>query len=266
LSNASATTETPLRLVAIGDSIAQASSCSGCTDFVDLYGQAVSNATGRRVDVDNRAAIELSALPPVEASGLLNDLLVDQGLRASVASADIVLINVGFNDTPWNRIDNPCEAANLDVSVIRWARITAPCIARVSSEYAQTLDQVLGQVDELRGCFTPPGAPAGFCASVGKRTTLLRLVTVYDDWIGEHGVHADGVDATAAADRAFVAAQCWVMAEHGGRCADAYHALNGPTGTADAAPFLVDDHTHLNQSGHERVAETLSALGYAPLR
>jgi hypothetical protein len=63
----------------------------------------------------------------------------------------------------------------------------------------------------------------------------------------------------------FVDAQCWVVVMHGGRCADLFHVLNGPKGTQDAGPYLVQDHTHLNQRGHQRVADALIALGVSPL-
>jgi hypothetical protein len=44
-----------------------------------------------------------------------------------------------------------------------------------------------------------------------------------------------------------------------------FHVLNGKEGTQDAGPYLVEDHTHLNQEGHQRVADTLIALGLSPL-
>ena len=59
------------------------------------------------------------------------------------------------------------------------------------------------------------------------------------------------------ADEMFVEAQCWVAVMRGGRCADLFHALNGPKGTQDAGPYLVQDHTHLNQRGHQLVADAV---------
>jgi lysophospholipase L1-like esterase len=256
-----------LQLVAIGDSLAQgkASGCPGCTDYIDLYGQALGAATGDAVDVDNRAAVELSALPPVQARQLLNDILTDGALRQALAGADVVVISVGFNDTPWNRFDNPCDAANAEATVVAWDKITSACTSRVAGEFKATLDEILSQIDELRGCATPPGESPDFCSRAGHKNTLIRIVTVFDDWIGEPGTPAAALAPTEAADRAFVAAQCWDVAEHGGRCADAYRALNGAHGTADAAPFLVADHTHLNASGHRQIADALDALGFDPL-
>lgn len=263
---ASAAAAGHLSLVAIGDSMTQgeAASCPGCTDFVDLYGKALGAATGMAVDVDNRSPIELSALPPVEATQLLNDILTDPSLRSALAHADVIVVNVGFNDTPWNRFDDPCGASNQTATVVDWRRITPACIERVAGDYKQTLDEILTQVNELRGCARPPDLPPDFCATAGRKNTLLRLTTLYDDWIGEADTPAAALEPTEEADRAFVAAQCWVVREHGGDCADVYHALNGKDGAHDAAPFLVQDHTHFNQAGHQRIADLLAQLGFAP--
>jgi lysophospholipase L1-like esterase len=254
--------------VAIGDSLAQSQGggCAPCTDYVHLYGQAVSAATGVPVDVQNLASIEFSALPGVQATSLLNDILSDTTLRHALAGADVIVISVGFNDTPWNRFDNPCDAANADLSVIHWDVVTPSCIGRVAAEYKRTLDEILTQIDELRGCFTPAGQPLSFCKSIGKNSTIIRIVTVFNDWIGDPATPAAAAAPTGATDRAFVAAQCFEMSVHGGQCADAYHTLNGSKGTADAGSFLMDDHTHLNQSGHQAIAAALSTLGFAPLQ
>jgi lysophospholipase L1-like esterase len=254
-----------LHLVAIGDSLAQPSSCDGCTDFVELYGEAVAGALRRPVDVDNRTAIEFSALPAVQSSQLLDDILTDQSLRTAIADADIVVVNVGFNDTPWGRIDNPCGASNLAATIVDWSKITTACITRVTDEYAQTLNEIVTQIDELRGCFLPPGLPPTFCQTADRNTTMLRLTTTYDDWIGEAGTPAAAQAPTEAADRAFVAAACWVVTAQGGQCADIYHVLNGSKGTADAARFLVADHTHFNQQVHQAIADALVKLGFDPL-
>jgi lysophospholipase L1-like esterase len=252
------------RLVAIGDSLAQATACDGCRDFVQLYGQAITDATGVPVDVDERTAVQFSNLPAVEATQLLNDLLTDQSLRNAIADADIILINVGFNDTPWNRLDNPCGASNYTATVIRWNEVTPACTARVASEYKRTLDEIFTQIDELRGCWRPKGEPTT-CGQRGGDDTVLRLTTVYNDWIGYDGTSKAALAPSELADEVFVDAQCWVVVMHGGQCADLFHLLNGPNGTRDAGPYLVDDHTHLNQRGHQRVADALITLGLSPL-
>jgi lysophospholipase L1-like esterase len=251
-------------LVAIGDGLAHPSSCDGCTDFVHLYGEAITEATGMPVEVDNRTAIQFSNVPAVQATQLLNDLLTDQSMRDAIAGADIVLVNVGFNDTPWNRLDNPCGAANYTATVIRWNEITPACTARVVGEYKRTLDEIFTQIDELRGCWTPKGEPTT-CSERGGKDTALRVTTVYNDWIGYQDTPEEVLAPSELADEMFVDAQCWVVVMHGGRCADLFHVLNGPKGTQDAGPYLAEDHTHLNQRGHQRVADALIALGLSPL-
>lgn len=261
--SASASGRAAWQLVAIGDSIAQ-KDCGQCVDFVDLYAQAISKASGVAVHVDNRSAIHLSNLPAVEASSLRNLLLTDASLRRAISGADIVVVNVGFNDTPWNRLDNPCGAANHEATEVRWDLITDACIAQVTNEYRQTLDEIFSLVDELRGCWMPPGEPTT-CTQRGHRDTALRLATVYGDWIGSPGAPAEATEPSARADRAMADAQCWVVESHGGRCVDALTLLNGPSGTSDAAPYLASDHTHLSDAGALRVADALAALGVAPL-
>jgi lysophospholipase L1-like esterase len=257
-------TDAGWNLVAIGDSLAWASSCEGCTDIVQLYGEAITEATGMPVEVDNLTAVQFSNLPAVQETQLLNDLLTDRSMRDAIAGADIVLVNVGFNDTPWGRLDNPCGAANYTATVIRWNEITPACTARVVGEYKRTLDEIFTQIDELRGCWTPKGEPTT-CSERGGKDTALRLTTVYNDWIGYQDTPKEALAPSELADEMFVDAQCWVVVMHGGRCADLFHVLNGPKGTQDAGRYLAEDHTHLNQRGHQRVADALIALGLSPL-
>jgi lysophospholipase L1-like esterase len=252
-------------LVALGDSTAQASACPGCTDYVDLYAKAVAKATGEQVIVDNRAANELSNIPAEEATQLLFHLLTDASLRSAVADADIIVIGIGFNDTPWNRLDDPCDAAPR-YPVVEWAKLSAGCIRGVTDEYKQTLDEILTQIDELRGCGEMPGVPP--CSQRGSVDTMLRVVSVYNAAIGDSvdpGWDSPSViRPTKLGNDLFVKAQCEVVHFHGGKCADVYHALNGPNGTRSAGRYL-SDWAHLDQRGHRLVASVLIKLGLAPL-
>jgi hypothetical protein len=142
--------------------------------------------------------------------------------------------------------------------------VTPECIARVTGDYKRTLDEIFTEINELRGCWAPAGEPTS-CSERGGPDTMIRLVTVYNDWIGWEDAPRSALAPTELADRMFVEAQCWVVTQHGGRCADVYHVLNGAKGDHDAARYLVEDHTHLNQEGHRLVADVLAALGFAPL-
>ena len=265
VSSATPTPDAHWSLVALGDSTARASVCGGCTDYVDLYAKAITRKTGVPVLVDNRAAIKLSNVPAVQATQLLFHLLTDASLRDAVANADIVVVAVGINDTPWNRLDDPCDVAPR-YPVVAWAKLTGACIRRVTADHKQTLDEILTLIDELRGCGEMPDVPP--CSQRGKEDTLLRVVTVYNAAIGDSvdpGWDSPSViRPTKLGNDLFVKAECEVVRFHGGKCADLYHVLNGPDGTRSAGPYL-SDWAHLNQRGHRLVANVLIKLELAPL-
>ena len=79
---------------------------------------------------------------------------------------------------------------------------------------------------------------------------MLRLATVYDDWMGSSVSTSESDEVTARVIQAYVDAQCWVVRMHGGECADMHHVFNGPEGTGDAGPYLGPEHSpHLNPAG-----------------
>jgi len=253
-------------LVILGDSLSRASSCPGCTDLVTLFARKLSQKAGVSVRVDSRAAQQLSNVPAAQVTMLYADILTDASLRKAVRGAEVIVIMVGFNDTPWNRLDNPCEVAP-NFPVVQWTRLTSGCIRRVVSEYKRSLDQTLTEIDRLRGCGAGPGIPP--CSQRGASDTLLRIVTVYNSTIGDKvdpgWDSPDAIRPTVLGNDLMVHAQCEVIRFHGGRCADIYHRFNGPRGRKAAGANLVD-FTHLSQRGHNVAAEELIKLGLAPLQ
>jgi hypothetical protein len=135
---------------------------------------------------------------------------------------------------------------------VHWDQISDECNRLVTHENKQALDILLTQINQL----------------TAGRSTLLRVVTPYDAVLGDTVDPGwDTPEAARVARRGnslMTAAQCELAGFHGGRCADAYHTLNGADGTASAQAYLVDG-THLNQDGHRKVAQVLADLGYTPL-
>lgn len=255
-------------MVALGDSLSRPNDCAGCTGYVDLYAGAITRRSGVAVNVQDDQAIQLSNVPAVDASALLAQILTDGSVRHDVANADIIVISIGFNDTPWNRLDDPCNAAP-QYPVVQWAKLTPGCIDRVVADYKHTLDQILTQIDRLRGCGEMPGAPP--CSQRGHKDTVLRIVTVYNSTIGDTvdpGWNSPrAIAPTVRGNDLMVHAQCEVVRFHGGRCADIYHIMNGPKGNRPAAAYLDSQgYTELNQRGHNAAAAALINLGLAPLR
>jgi hypothetical protein len=255
-------------LVVLGDSTNRPDECDGCAGYVSDYALAIQRQAGAAVNVQNDSAIELSNLPPVDASALLAQIFTDAAVRRDIANADIIVISVGFNDTPWNRLDDPCDAAP-HYPIVHWSTITAACTDRVVADYKHTLDQILTQIANLRGCGEMPGVPP--CSQRGQRDTLIRVVTPYNSTIGDHVDPSwnspAAIPPTIRGNDMMVHAQCEVVGWHGGRCADIYHVMNGARGDRPAAAYLdPQGYTHLNQRGHQAAAAALIKLGLAPLR
>jgi lysophospholipase L1-like esterase len=254
-------------MVVLGDSLSRPNECA-CSGYPDLYAQAIEQRAGVTVAVKNDAAIKLSNVPALDASALLAQILTDGSTRRDIADADIIVISIGFNDTPWGRLDDPCNAAP-HFPVVQWSKITAGCTDRVVADYKHTLDQILTQIDNLRGCGEMPGVPP--CSQRGHQDTLLRIVTVYNSTIGDivdpSWNSPAAIAPTIRANDMMMHAQCEVVGFHGGRCADVYHVMNGPKGDKRAAAYLnSQDYTHLNERGHEAVGMALIHVGLAPLQ
>lgn len=233
-----------LHLVGLGDSISTANECPGCTDLVAAYAKRASATLGRPVEAQNLS------IPGADIRALLKQSAGDQPQEA-LRHADIVVVTIGFNDTSWARIDDPCHAAP-NFPVVEWSKITSSCIAMVTTQYGRDLDTLLTTIDTLRG-----GAP-----------TVLRVVSIYNNVIGDHndpGWDApEAVRPSTAGDLALLREQCRVVRRHHGECADLLHAINGPSANRDANPYL-SEHTHMNQKGHDLAAQLLDQLGYSPL-
>jgi lysophospholipase L1-like esterase len=237
----------PWSVVALGDSVGMTlPDCDGCTSFVELWADQVTAQSGTEVAVANHA------IPGGEATDVLAQATGDDEVREALRAADVVVVTLGINDSPWNRLDDPCRAAS-DYPRIEWQAITPSCTAKVVGEYADVLEQVLAEVDELRA-----GQP-----------TALRVVTVYDAVLGDHvdpGWDAPAAEAPAVlANDRLAAAQCRVAEVHGGICVDVLHAFNGADGHQPAAELLAADHTHPSPAGHEAIAALLALAGLAPL-
>jgi lysophospholipase L1-like esterase len=233
----------PWSLVALGDSVAVAlGECDGCTSFVDLWAKGLSEAAKRRVQVSNHA------VPGAEAAEVLDQVKGDGATRTALKGADLVVVALGINDTPWNRRDDPCDAAP-EYPTIDWGRISRRCTSRVTGEFEATLDAILDELDTIRA-----GKP-----------TVLRVTTVYNAVIGNHVDPSwDSPAAIApskAANEQFATTQCRLARHHGGACVDVHRTFNGADGSRPAKPFLASDYTHPGPKGHRAIAQLLLEAG-----
>jgi lysophospholipase L1-like esterase len=237
-----------LTVVALGDSIPYGSDCGGCTGYVDLYARRVGKALGRPVKAVNRAEHN-----NLNSTRLLAQVRNSSSMRAAIARADIVTLTIGHNDTPWVLSDDPCDGSASDTddqNAIDWPSYASQCSATLAARLGKNITGILGQIKRLRA-----GKP-----------TLIRVTNFHNDNIGDPGVPRAADSPTKVVVDRFSRAICTAAKVKGVRCADVYHAFNGPNGTRFDGRYVASDHVHPNQRGHTLIAALLAKLGYAPLR
>jgi lysophospholipase L1-like esterase len=238
-----------LHLIVLGDSIPYGQQdCGGCTAFPALFGQWIGQATGVPVVVDN-----LSRHDSYTAARMAADLPGSVAAQ-SVAGADVVVVTIGHNDTPWNAVDDACDADHgpLDgYSGATWDVYQGECVATEVDRFRANLETILSTIVDLRG---------------GRRTAL-RLTTQYNDLLADPGIPATGKMLSIAVKDAYNAAACEVASEHGFVCVDVYHAFNGPAGDMSAGDLeSAVDFTHPSAKGQQLIATLLEEDGLTPLQ
>ena len=240
------------RLVALGDSTVGRDTCQGCTTFPRQLATALGQALGVEVEFLD-LSWSVTNPKPAEVADILRFVRTDKGAIDALSGADAVVITVGWNDLAFNRFDDPCKVAPT-YPVIAWDKLTHACIDKVAAEYRRDLDALLGEIETLRG----------------SKPTMLRVTTTFNAQIGDlidpGWAAPDATERVRYAVEQIAQTQCEIAERHGGRCADTYHALNGPDGLGKPQAFLDPvDQIHPAQSGHDAFAMALINLGFAPL-
>jgi lysophospholipase L1-like esterase len=235
---------TPLRLVALGDSIPMGSQddCPGCTGFVRRYAGAAQQALGRPVAVTNLSQHTGLTLPQ-----LLDEL---DTFRSAITGADLVVVGIAHNTIELNA-DRPCGAALVDDHP-DWSAMTPACAAASAKRARAQYDRLFTRIAGWRR---------------GSRT-VLRTITRYDDWNGAAGSPLTPAQAKTVRlfiDRWNVVLRSSAQA-HGFRVADLHHAFNGAAGRAPSGDLLAADSTHPSDRGDAVIAAALVRLGFAPLQ
>jgi lysophospholipase L1-like esterase len=232
-----------LNLVTIGDFVSFAQDdCGGCPSFTTLFSQAMAKATGMPVNATN-----LSTQDNLTGKRLVARIKSSAPMRSAVAGADIVIVSIGHNDTPWNSMDDPCDGDSGNVP--RWTTYTGDCVVQLAKRHGQELDAILTQIETLRA-----GGP-----------TVVRVLTDYNDIIGWGQAPHEANSRSVEVLNAFYAETCRVAKAHHAICVDVYHSFNGTTGWTAAGDLLTDDYSAPSAKGQQRIADLLKAAGLAPL-
>jgi lysophospholipase L1-like esterase len=232
-----------LVVVTIGDSIPYGrEDCGNCTTFTTTFAERVASETGLTV-----GGINLSSHDNLTGSRLVERIKDPGVMRDTVANADVVIVTIGHNDTPWNALDDTCDGDNGDS--FDWASYTGPCVSAMANRHGAELDQIIAEVKALRG-----SAP-----------TAIMVTTDYNDVLGYRQAPPEATKPSIEVLDAFYEATCKAATRNHVTCVDVYHAFNGTRGRTAATDLLAADHTHPSQHGQDRIAELLFEAGLKPL-
>jgi lysophospholipase L1-like esterase len=250
----SGSSEAPLSLVVIGDSIPYNASydCPGCVGFVDQYARALGQTTGREVETTNLSEHNNLTLPM-----LLKELHAptnDDGLpsfKEQLSSADAIIVGIAHNSIELNA-DRPCGTHFVDSrnTFADWSKLDEQCARRTTEHYRPLYDKLYSTIASWRG----------------DKPTILRTIDKYNDWTGSKPLHLtdEQVATVVMFHNLWNQMLCASATAHRFTCADIYHVFNGPDGTRASGNLLGPDYTHPSQKGNDLIAKTLIAQGFAP--
>jgi lysophospholipase L1-like esterase len=236
-------------LVAIGDSIPYnlEGDCPGCTGFVDSYAAALEDDLGESV-----AALNRSRHDGARSIDIVEQLRSDDQVLADLASADVVVMSVGFNDQPpFADAHDGCpkpvtDTDSLSTAIKRAAATSHACIDAVVPVIRDQIAKIFAGVREQ--------APK---AAIGA-------LTAYDTWRGWSELDAvdkdtrnDLYDAERYWMHQWRDAMCDEAEAVDAVCVDVYTAFNGPDGDRPPADFVGADYTHPSQHGNDVIRDLL---------
>lgn len=241
-------------LVVLGDSIPYGGHfCPGCRDFADSYAATLGQRSGRPYVVQNHSRDDSATLAMLQ-----EQLASDPAVRSDLARAGVVLVSIGFNNTPAWPAGNPCGGRvidDIDAQVATIVRYPATCVGPGVAVYRPAYDRVFTAI-----------------AALAPKSATLLAVNVYNTWLGNPGIRSDTSAATLTrlaqtTKRIYDAWNvmlCRSARRHGLTCVDIYHAFNGAGGrSAPDGLVQAQDYTHPSQAGNDLIAGLLAKV---PLR
>jgi lysophospholipase L1-like esterase len=238
VSHAAATKPTVWNIVALGDSDTTGEGDPTRLGWVGRYARLLRQRLGLKVVVTNLAANGKTS------RGLLSEMRSDPMTRAAVKKAQIVLVGIGGADLGAG--DQRLEAGECKGEA---------CYAADLRAFGRNLDATAAVVRKLRK----------------SRQAVLRAITLPNVVPGAEDVVPPFITPELGVyqNKALKEYICRAMAEHRGRCVDAFLAFNGPDGTQNAyakgwltkAPCC-----YPSGKGQQVMAELVFKTGLAPLR
>jgi lysophospholipase L1-like esterase len=213
----------PLRVVALGDSVPAGSAC-GCDPYPDLVADTLGSRTGRPASADNLA------FGGADSSDVLAQV-GDPTIESSLATADVVLIEIGANDFDESLADDPdCSDASCQHDVLAQLRPRLTAIVRTVQEVQRTSDArivVMGYWNVFRDGAVGRSRGEAYVAGSAALTDAVNMLTA---------------EVARATDCLY---------------ADTLSPFKGPDGQTDATFALSADGDHPNARGHRLIADAV---------
>lgn len=218
----------PLTVVGLGDSVPAAGTCD-CTGYVEQVGAQLQSLTRGPWVVVNDATGGWTTSD-------VQDHLRDTTIRAHLAAADLVILQVGANDFTLDQVSDP---GCLPIA-------TSGCFASTLTELHTDLT---GVITGIRAINHRPDL----------RIAVLGYWNVtFDGQVGQ-GLGTDFVVGSEALTAAVNQTILAVADATGSIYVDAFTPLKGPAGQRDPTPDLLDDGDHPNAMGHTLIAAAVIA-------
>jgi lysophospholipase L1-like esterase len=224
-------------VVGLGDSVPAAAGCT-CTSFVTIYGDDVQRHTGSPNQTDNFAKNGL------DTAGLMRQL-GDKSVADAVSHADLLTLTIGAND--FSSAHDEYAAGTCG------APDGLDCVQDTFPILRSNLTSILQKIRALAGKH-----PLG--VRVNNYWNVFEAGEVARDKYGEDFSRQS--DQLTQEVNAII---CDVAVKAGDTCIDLYSAFKRATPTGDPTALLAPDGDHPNQAGHNLIAETITAAGFAPL-
>ena len=206
-------------IVALGDSVPSGYRCN-CTPYPQLSATGLAASTGQSVTATN------DAVAGYTTSDVLRQLSSDDAAVDAVRKADVVEINVGANDVPYNK--NSCGT-------------TVDCYAPLVAPMQKNLAAIVSRIHALGS----------------GHKVLVVLLDYWSIWLG--GTYArDKGDAYVSAAREMTdqvdAAIKTTATQSGSAFVSERRAFKGPSFGYIESHYLATDGEHPNAEGHQAIA------------
>lgn len=212
-------------IVALGDSVPSGYNCK-CTPYPSLSAKGLTATSGQTVTATN------DAVAGYTTSDVLKQLNSDSSVIDHVRKVDVIEINVGANDVPYNA--NRCGTS-------------VDCYVPLVSPMQKNLAAIVSRVHEL----------------TSGHKVLVVLLDYWSIWLGgtyarEHG-HAY-VSAARKMTAQVDAAVKTTATESGSAHVSERRAFKGPSFGYIESHYLAADGEHPNAAGHQAIATATEAV------